>query len=76
MDVDVNNQDHVECDECPMGDARQHKADPIEKQRRANALYLLKTKECNLLTQKATNDIVEGSTWHVRNTIEIIRQGL
>lgn len=70
------NQDQNGLDEEPIGDERDCEGDRIEKQRRTNALYLLKTKECNLLTQKATNDIVEGSTWLVRNTVEIIQQGL
>ena len=50
--------------------------DRIEADKRMNALYLLKTKECNLLTQKATDDIVEGSTWLVRNTVDMIQQGV
>jgi hypothetical protein len=50
--------------------------DRDEANRRLNALYLLKTKEVNLLTQKATNDIVQGTTALVQNTVEVIRKGL
>lgn len=47
--------------------------DRAEANKRLNALYLLKTKETQLLTQKAVDEIVEGSTALVRNTVELIR---
>jgi hypothetical protein len=47
--------------------------DRAEANKRLNALYLLKTKETQLLTQKTLDSIVEGSTSLVRNTVELIR---
>ena len=44
-----------------------------EFDRRENAFYLLRTKESNLLSQKCLDDIVEGTTHLVRNTVDSIK---
>lgn len=50
--------------------------DRIEASKKQNALYLLQTKEANLLTQKALDGIVDSSTTLVRNTVDLIRCGV
>lgn len=41
-----------------------------------NAFYLLRSKEAQSPTQKALDDVVEGSTSLVRNTVELIKLGV
>lgn len=50
--------------------------DRTEANKRLNALYLLSTKEANLLTQKALDGIVDGTTALVRNTVELVKRGV
>ena len=50
--------------------------DRLEANKKLNALYLLRTKEAHLLTQKALGGIIEGSTALVRNTVELIKSGV
>ena len=50
--------------------------DRNEANKRLNALYLLSTKESNLLTQKALDGIVDGTTALVRNTVELVKRGV
>lgn len=47
-----------------------------EENKRLDALYVLKTREINQLTQTAVNNIVEDSTILVRNTVEKVRKGV
>ena len=47
-----------------------------EAHKRLNAQYLLSTKEANLLTQKALEGIVDGTTALVRNTVELVKRGV
>lgn len=63
----VIHVDHQELDEL---------VDHAEANRRLNALYILKTKEVNLLTQKCVDNVVEDSTELVRTTVKAIRDGL
>lgn len=39
---------------------------------RANAFYLLRTREANLLTQKCVDDIVLGTSELIRSTLETV----
>ena len=50
--------------------------DRVEFDRRENAFYLLRTKESNLLSQKCVDNIVEGTTRVVRNTVDSIKSQL
>ena len=50
--------------------------DRTEANKRLNALYLLSTKEANLLTQKALDGIVDGTTALVRTTVELVKRGV
>ena len=50
--------------------------DRVEFDRRENAFFLLRTKESNLLSQKCLDDIVEGTTQVVRNTVDSIKSQL
>lgn len=63
----------VDTDNSGLYDQVQDREEAYKKQ---NALYLLKTKETQLLTQKALDEIVDGSTALVRNTVELIRAGV
>ena len=60
-------------DEC-----MQHEDDPAKitggdnDNRKANAFYLLRMKEANLLTQKCVDDIVCSTSELVRNTVESV----
>jgi hypothetical protein len=42
------------------------------KLKRANAFYILRTKEVNLLTQKCVDDIVLGTGELIRSTVETV----
>ena len=55
-------------------DYNQH--DQIEQRNKQNAFFLLRTKERNLLTQKCLDDIVEGSTELVQNTVDAIKSSI
>ena len=46
------------------------------KLKRANALYILRTKEVNLLTQKCVDDIVLGTGELIRSTVETVGNGV
>ena len=48
---------------------RLNHVDHGESNKRLNALYILKTKETNLLTQKCVDDIVDNATALVKNTV-------
>lgn len=41
-----------------------------------NALFLMKTKEIHLLSQKAVDGITQGATAIVRNTVGCVRDGV
>ena len=48
----------------------------LKQTKTLNAFYLLRSKEAQSLTQKALDDVVEGSTSLVRNTVELIKLGV
>lgn len=50
--------------------------DRLEANKTLNAFYLLRSKEAQSPTQKALDDVVEGSTSLVRNTVELIKLGV
>jgi len=50
--------------------------DGLNGKKRMDALFLLQTKEANRLTQKATDNIMEGATALVKNTVELLRMGV
>lgn len=61
-------------DHCEINAAQPLPCDPDN--RRSNALYILRVKEENLLTQKCVDDIVLSSTELIRNTVETIGNGV
>lgn len=50
--------------------------DRLEANKKMNASYLLNTKEAHSLTQKALDGIIDSSTNLVRNTVELIENGV
>ena len=49
--------------------------DRLNEKKRMDALFLLQTEEANRLTQKATDNIMQGATALVKNTVELLRMG-
>jgi len=50
--------------------------DRLDEKKKTDALFLLRTKEVNRLTQKATDNIMDGVTTLVKNTVEILKMGV
>jgi hypothetical protein len=48
--------------------------DETEKMRRTNALYLLKLKETNFLTQTSIDSVVQGTTAIVKRTVKALKK--
>lgn len=74
MSEDQTNIFHTSGDE--EMDVADNLEDRVELDRRENAFYLLRTKESNLLSQKCLDDIVEGTTQVVRNSVDSIKSQL
>ena len=50
--------------------------DRLDQKKKTDALFLLQTKEVNRLTQKVTDNIMDGVTSLVKNTVEILKMGV
>ena len=50
--------------------------DRLDEKKKTDALFLLQTKEVNRLTQKVTDNIMDGVTSLVKNTVEILKMGV
>lgn len=68
--VDLTTENDRKSDEEDLYDSLE---DRTEANKRLNALYLLSTKEANLLIQKALNGIVDGTTASMRNTVTLVQ---
>lgn len=71
--VDLTTENDRKSDEEDLYDSLE---DRTEANKRLNALYLLSTKEANLLIQKALNGIVDGTTASMRNTVTLVQWGV
>ena len=74
--VDQDQPTTCRSNDLPMDLTAENSEDRAEFDRRENAFYLLRTKESNLLSQKCLDDIVEGTTHLVRNTVDSIKSKL
>lgn len=50
--------------------------DGLVEMKKRNARFLLQTKECNRLTQKASEDIAENVTSLIQDTVELVKIGV
>lgn len=77
--IEDEEEIRMELDE-PIVDGERRYFDNLEgglaEKKKLDALFLLQTKECNRLTQKATEDIAENVTNIVQNTVELVKLGV